>query len=471
MLAGRSPGRGAIMAEPLTPSSESERIETLDLLRGAGVLGILLMNIYAFSMPGGAYFSPTVYGGTSILSYAVWIFTYLFAETKFYSIFSLLFGAGIILFTRRLEEREVRPRGPYYRRMFSLFFFGIVHAVFLWYGDILLTYAWCGFWLYLFRRNRVRSLAIAGIVAIGIALAGMYGFGSLLHYSRSLAEGRPTVEVVADTTAVADAGVADTAAVEEESLATGMEELNEGLREMWEGFRTEFEPTREEVEETVATYRSDYGTILLDRLENLAKSTGGALFFFLFAIGGIMLLGMATFKSGILTGDRGTGWYGRLAVVGYGFGIPLGILGAVLLFRHDFDVTYRFSNDAVLHGISTAGIVAGHVGLLVWIQKRGSLPGLRARLRATGRMAFTNYIMQTLVCTTLFYGYGFGFYGRLDRPAQMLVVVILWLAQLLWSPAWMRRFHYGPMEWLWRTMTYGTRPPMRRRDPDPAVTP
>ena len=439
------------MSEPLAPSPETERIEMLDLLRGVGVLGILLMNIYAFSMPGGAYFDPTVYGGTNVSAYAVWIFTHLFAEAKFYSLFSLLFGAGIVLFTRRLEEREISPRGPYYRRMLSLLLFGGLHAVFFWEGDILWTYAWCGILLYPLRRKAARTLAVIGAAGIAVSIAGIFGLGSLLSLGRSLDESvRP-----AAITAEAGAG-ADT------SSTAGTDSASEALREIWREFRTEFDPTDREIAEKVETYRSGYGAIFADRMKSLPQTVAGGMFFFPFAVGGIMLIGMAAMKSAILTGDRSTAFYGRLAGAGYAVGIPLGVIGTALLFTREFDLPYRFTKDAGLHALATAGMVAGHVGTIVWIQKRGLLPGIRARLRSVGRMAFTNYAMQTLVCTILFYGYGLGLYGRLDRPAQMLVVLAVWVAQLLWSPFWMRRFHYGPMEWLWRAMTYGARPRMRR---------
>lgn len=465
------------VVEPVAPSSETDRIETLDLLRGVGVLGILLMNIYAFSLHGAAYFNPMVDGGDAGAGLAVWIFTHIFADAKFYSIFSLLFGAGIVLFTQRLEAREVRPRGLHYRRMVWLLIIGALHGIFLWFGDILLTYAWCGMWLYPLRHKSARTLTTVGVLFLAFAILLSCGFGLFLGYARSQWEPEPITIKVEESVDLADddlvgavskdsAAIADVdsaaAADSAHTRDSGPDGMVDSLAEMYEEIRAELDPYPFEVAKDIEVHQSGYGAIFSDRMKMYPSQTLGSLFYLLFGIGGIMLIGMALFKTGVLTGDRSRGFYRRLAIIGYAVGIPLGILGSSLLVRQEFAIPHRFTVEAVIHALATAGMVSGHLGLIVTLQQSGLLVSLQARLRAVGRMAFTNYLTQTILCTTLFYGYGFGLYGRLDRPALLIVVGLLWIAQLLWSPFWMRRFRYGPAEWLWRSLTYKARQPMRR---------
>ena len=137
-----------------SPIEISDRIASLDVLRGFAVLGILVMNIQAFAMPMAAYFNPTAYGDLSGVNFFTWLVSYLFVDQKFLSMFSLLFGAGICLFADRVEARSGRSAGLHYRRMFWLLLFGLVHAYFLWSGDILVTYALCGSVLFFFGTAR-----------------------------------------------------------------------------------------------------------------------------------------------------------------------------------------------------------------------------------------------------------------------------------------------------------------------------
>jgi len=157
------------MTEVSGPTIQSERILSLDVLRGFAVLGILIMNIQHFSMVGGAYFNPTAYGDLTGLNYLVWLLSHLLADMKFMSIFSMLFGAGIVLMAERMEAGGGKPARIHYRRTAVLLFFGLAHAWLIWTGDILYSYAMCALLVYLFRNKQPKTLIILGVLSVGVA--------------------------------------------------------------------------------------------------------------------------------------------------------------------------------------------------------------------------------------------------------------------------------------------------------------
>jgi uncharacterized protein len=174
-----------------------------------------------------------------------------------------------------------------------------------------------------------------------------------------------------------------------------------------------------------------------------------------------MLLGMALMKADVLTGQRTITFYRRLMLIGYGIGLPLTVFSAWAFFAHDFDAIYGVRLGGIPNYIGSVFVALGHVGLVLLVAKTGFAPALAARFRAVGRMALTNYLMQSVVMTSIFYGYGLGLYGDVPRFAQMLFVAGLITVQLVASPWWLARFRFGPVEWLWRSTTYGCLQPMR----------
>ncbi len=172
---------------------------------------------------------------------------------------------------------------------------------------------------------------------------------------------------------------------------------------------------------------------------------------------------MGLYKLGILTGERSRRFYVRLMVIGYVLGLPIVAMGALRMFRNDFDPVSLFSIDMQINYVGSIPVMLGHVGLIMLLHQAGAWKALFQRLQAVGRTAFSNYILQSLICSTIFYGYGLSQWGKLNRAELMLVVLGVWILQLLISPLWLARFHYGPLEWAWRTLSYGSRPPFRRR--------
>ena len=393
-----------------SPVEASDRIASLDVLRGFAVLGILVMNIQAFAMPVAAYFNPTAYGDLNGINFLTWLVGYLFADQKFLSLFSLLFGAGLCLFADRAEARSGRSAGLHYRRMSWLLIFGLVHAYFLWSGDILVTYALCGSLVYFLRNRSPRTLVVAGLAVFSAA--------SVLYTAIGMTTGFIPDKDVAEIVAFWSP---DAAQIDAELLAYGGGWFAQQAR------------------------RS---------ADTLVMHTTALPIRLLWQSAGIMLMGMALYRWRILAAVRSDVFYGRLALIGFGVGVPVVAVGAWWNFAAGWSWDRSMFLGSQFNYWGSLAMACGYVGLVMLAVRRGWFPALQTRLAAAGRMAFTNYIAQTLICTTIFYGHGMGLFGSADRWQQALVVVAVWGLQLWWSPLLLRRFRYGPIEWSWRALTY-----------------
>jgi len=429
----RSPGIGPVRA--------AERVPCLDILRGVAVLGILVMNVYAFAMPLAAYANPLVMGGTDVLDIGTWFFTHLFFDQKFMSIFSMLFGAGLIMMMQRAESHAAALGPIYYRRMFWLLLLGALHGYFIWFGDILFHYGLMGMLVFLLRKAPPKTLLAIACAALPMAL--LINFASSFYVE----------DLQSEATRIEQAQAAG-AALDPQQQET----LDE-----WQDVRPLFAPDSADIEAEVQAYRGSYVDALAYRAPLVAfMQLNLTPVFVVWRVGGLMLIGMALMKLGVLSGDRETGCYARMAYLGYGLGIPLAVLSAVLLDRHDFDPLYAARYGGIANYFGSILVALGHIGAVMIAIRSGVVRGFAGRLAAVGRMALTNYLMQSLVMTTIFYGYGLGLYGQVPRFWQQLFVVALIGAQLVVSPWWLKYFHFGPAEWLWRSLTYGQRQPMRR---------
>ena len=406
------------------PVAEATRIDAIDVLRGVALLGILVINIQWFSMPGAAYFNPTAYGALEGANLYAWLAGRMFADQKFMTIFSMLFGAGIVLMAGRAEARS-DARGVHYRRMGWLLVIGLLHAHLLWHGDILFLYAVCGMLVYPLRRLSPRRLLALGTVLLAIASALSIGSGLSLPYWP-----------------------------EDERAA----------------FRTEvWEPTPEMIEAELAAFRGSW-------LAQKPSRSGGALFFEtvlliswgLWRAGGLMLIGMALFKADVFSARRSARFYAALIAAAVLIGLPLQAYGLSLDFERGWTLWSFFIGVQFNYWPSVA-VSLGYVGLVMLACRSAPLHRLTRPFASVGRTALSNYLLQTILCTTIFYGHGLGWFGSVDRVGQLGVVAGVWALQLLASPLWLRRFRFGPAEWVWRSLTYGARPPMRRMPmPEPA---
>ncbi|KAA3610929.1 MAG: DUF418 domain-containing protein [Calditrichaeota bacterium] len=420
------------VSKRLTPVAEKNRIESIDVLRGVAILGILAMNIYAFTMPFSAYNNPLIWGGTDAFSKFIWFFTHIIFDQKFLPIFSMLFGAGLILMFERSETGKFA--GTWYRRTLWLLVIGALHGYLIWFGDILFTYAFLGLLIYPLRRKKAKTLIIFGsiwmLVALGLSSAGGFFMQKL--------------------------GVE---ATKIETKVQAEEELSDketAMLQQWKGMRPMAAPTAEDLKKDIDAYLGSYADAVKHRAPTvLMMQTMGLFFFGLWRMGGLMLIGMGLMKAGVFSAQKETGFYRRLLIWCYGLGLPLVAVSAWQLAAHDW--SFFFFQQAGVHWnyVGSVLVALGHVSLIMLAVKGKWFTKLEKRFAAVGRMAFTNYLMQSIICTTIFYGYGLGLYGSIDRPAQMLFVVAIWIIQLYYSTWWLERFRYGPAEWFWRFLTYG----------------
>jgi uncharacterized protein len=405
----------------LAPVASTQRLETLDVLRGFALLGILMMNIRAMAAPMSAYMYPYAlfdHEGPSRLAY---LFTAVVFDLKMMGLFSMLFGAGVLLYANKRTESGHPPRALWFRRMFVLLAIGVVHAYFIWPGDILVPYALCGILLLWWMRNRAaRTLLIAavGMLAIGAALSVFHWF---TWSSMSEADRTAELELIM--------------------------------------------PTREQALGDVNLMLGNYTTLVVERApETFMFETMFFLLFFVWRCGGMMLLGMSLYKSGFLDGRLPSATYARVALIATPVGLALALVGTLELERVAYTMPIRSAID-VWNYVGAVFASVGYAAILIWIVKRGMLAGLRRRLAAVGQMAFSNYLFHSVTTSLLFLGLGFGLAGRFDYAAQLLVVGAIWIVQLVVSPIWLQSFRFGPAEWLWRTLTYGRMQPMRQEAP------
>ena len=423
-----------------TPIGGNERNTAIDTLRGVAVLGILVMNIYAFAMSFAAYQNPLADGGTEWYNIGTWFFTHLLFDQKFMTIFSVLFGAGLVMTATRAEVRGTSCRGIWFRRCFWLLVIGALHGYLIWFGDILFHYALMGMLIYWFRNRSPRALIIIAAVMLCVGMFAAYAGGGFMKQMQ--AKGPAIQELV-------DAGKEIT-------------EDQARMLEQWQGMLVFMKPPDEQVAEDLAAYSGDYATIVAHRAPMVATmQTQGTIGFVIWRVGGLMLFGMALMKLGVVSGALDPGYYRRMMILGYGLGLPIVGLGAWNIYLHEWDVFWSFQIGTLPNYIGSELVAMGHIGLVMTIIRSGFLPAPMQRFAAVGRMAFTNYLLHSIILTTVFYGYGFGLYGTIPRIWQMGFVVAVIGFQLWLSPWWLARFRFGPAEWLWRSLTYWRLQPMR----------
>ncbi|MBT5218852.1 MAG: DUF418 domain-containing protein [Woeseia sp.] len=424
-----------------SPAMGSERLIAIDTLRGVAVLGILVMNIYAFAMPFVAYQNPLAHGGNEWYNVGTWFLTHIFFDQKFMTIFSLLFGAGLVMMATRADVRGEKYGGLWYRRCFWLMVVGALHGYFIWFGDILFHYGLMGMFIFLFRNCSARSLIITGC---SLLLVGVLFTVSGGPYMEDLKSRSVEIEQFQD------AGQALTP------------EQTETLEE-WEGMALLLKLAAEQVREDMAAYTAGYSKNFEQRIPIVQMlQTQGTVGFVIWRVGGLMLIGMALMKLGIISCERSNSFYRKLMFIGYGLGLPIMLISAYGMSSHQWDAFWMFGLGGFPNYIGSILVAFGHIALVMTIVKNGILRNLMARFTAVGRMAFTNYLAHSIVMTTIFYGYGFGLYGQIPRIWQMAFVAAMLTFQLWFSPWWLERNRFGPAEWVWRSLSYWKRQPMAK---------
>ncbi|NGM69026.1 DUF418 domain-containing protein [Natronolimnobius sp. AArcel1] len=402
------------------PTAPGDRIVSLDVLRGFALLGILVINIWLFALPMVGWLDPTLYGDFSGGNYAAWFVSHVFFEQKFVTLFTFLFGAGVVLFMESKSGQSARRL--HFKRTFWLLVIGLAHAYLLWYGDILVAYACCGFLVVFVRKWGPKRLLALGLI--------MFALPALIY----LLSGVGYV--------VADAG---TQAEIESQIVAG------------------FGAGPDDIDQEIAAYQGGW----LEQVEFRAslvfmQQTVGFISETFWQLGGLMLIGMALYKWGVLSNARSRSFYRRLLVAGGTTGLALILTGVWYRELVAWDtaqvllLAYLFNYWGSL--LLALAYVAG-----IMLLCRAAVGGrIETALAAVGRTAFSNYLLQTVLATSIFYGHGLGLFATLSRLELLGVVVLIWAIQVPLSVVWLRRYRFGPVEWCWRTLTYGERQPMRR---------
>ena len=380
------------------PVRESGRITSLDLIRGVAVLGILLMNAVSFRFGLGPYLNLSAGGSETWLDWAVGIFGEIFVDQKFMGLFSLLFGAGMILFIDRASGKGRRAVLLNMWRNALLLLIGILHFT-LWDGDVLMAYALSSVFLIAMRKLPNRALISVGAAVFALSIAF-----TLLAQDMINTTGAP-------------------------------------LSGIWE--QGEISNQRAPGQEI-----SDPETIGLILLFG----------YFLRALG-LILVGAGLYRMGFMNGGLPARTYRLTAIIGLAVGLPLAAAGVIFTAVNDYSREVAFVGQ-VPNTLGTIPSSLAYMSLIILWNNRGD-DRLKRRLRAVGRMALTNYLAQTvlgvLVLTTLL-----GDADFVNRSAILVFVVAVWALQVWWSQAWLGRFLFGPAEWVWRVATYRSGQPFRR---------
>ncbi|MBL7865833.1 MAG: DUF418 domain-containing protein [Cyclobacteriaceae bacterium] len=429
------------------PVSQSSRIIALDVLRGVALLGILLMNIPGFSMA--EYSTEAFKSNPNDLNFWVRGVVNTVFEGKMRALFSAIFGAGIILFTINKERGGESATALFYRRMAWLVVFGLIHShILLWAGEILYYYGVIGMIAFIFRKMKPVYLVMAiPLVAI--------------------------VEFVANTIFFQDIREKRIAYVEAMGAQKNNQELTveqtKALAE-WRDIEVSLIPNKEDAAEHTRLMKGDYASVAsyVRRISWDGQTT--YLIYGLWDPLALMLLGIALFKWGFLTLEWTRSQYIKTIIIGYGLGFPLSLWYFYYNY-HTFPTLEASLNHIEVTPIEWMNLIyptqrillmMGHAALvLVFIQSHW-VPWLLDRLRAVGQMAFTNYIVHTVICTLIFFGYGLNYYAELEYYQIYFVVAAIWILQILYSKPWLNRYLFGPLEWLWRSLTYWKIQPMRR---------
>jgi len=400
------------MKSSLSPTKLNERIQSLDIIRGIAILGILIMNIQSFSMPGSAYSNPLAFGDLNGINKWVWIVSHVFADMKFMNIFSILFGAGIILVTSKSEIKTGKSASLHYKRTFWLLILGLFHAHLIWYGDILFTYALCALILFPLRKIKPSIQLLLGLIIFTVHSI-MYGF-----FGATIGE-----------------WPADSLTEMAQSWAPNLERINFEI-----GMITGTLSQQIQYNSAVATYLET----------NFFLSLYG-----FWRVSGLMLIGMALYKLGFFTSKKLNAYYYRLIFILFPLGFTLIIIGVIKNFSADWNWEYSRFLGSQFNYWGSLFLCIVYISIFMIIINSNILKSLKVRLAAVGRMALTNYISQSLICTILFFGIGFGLFGQVDRWIQVIIVLLIWILQLTWSKPWLEKFRFGPLEWMWRSFTYG----------------
>ncbi|MFT3996160.1 MAG: DUF418 domain-containing protein [Asticcacaulis sp.] len=383
------------------------RLASLDYIRGFAILGILIVNAPAFGWPLEVYMNPM--RATIPLSDAdrqVWWFVHTFFESKCVTLFALLFGISVFLVGQKSEPGTPVTRTVLFRRLGWLAVIGVAHGAAIWVGDILLMYALCGlFFAYVLKDQK--RLLMWGLVAWGVGGLMVVGSGAILAFLPREDVGK---------------------------MISGSDGLN--------------------FPDTMRLMSGDFASSLHANFVMWAMSIFSQIAVYAPKVLGLMMIGLGLFKAGFFE-TRRWGWHIAMVVLGSGALCVIGWQNLIIL-RENFPEPEIYGSHRAATEFLSLFVSLGYASLFMLISRVPVLNAVNALLGPVGRMAFSNYLSQSLIMTAIFYGgRGLNLYGQLSLSQMMPIVAGIWVAQIIFSHLWLRLFRYGPFEWVWRCLSHG----------------
>lgn len=473
----------------------NERIQTLDVLRGIAVLGLPIMNMVVFAMPLAAYYNPTVFDGSSYINHFLFSLFHIFADQKFMGLFSLLFGAGIILLA---EKRKSKGQGTvfgHYSRMLWLLVFGALHTWFIWFGDILAIYAVIGLFAFPMYKASRKFLLTITIISLSLSVfisSNPYATSAVLGPigKAELLEGfAPTSEYMASIKAQRlSPSYSENMRPDRKEFQEGFHDgLNDSSKDgLYDSLNdsskngldkntntnpnnsadTKAEETNNKVEKPTTAQPLQSA----EELNPANPAMDQLLIHSILKIFGLMSLGMLLYRSGFLSGQRSTTEYQLLAQFGLIIGMSFTLAALFWNYSHAWQAQAFFEYGMLFSAIGSIAMTLGYVGLIVLAHRNGFFGRATALIANVGQMALSNYLMQSIICILIFYGFGLGLYGSLTRLGLIPIIVLLCAFQIVFSKYWLHFFAQGPFEWLLRTLSSFSFQPLRKANKDTLVS-
>ncbi len=442
----------------MAPIPAGERIAAIDVLRGIAILIIVTGNIYYYSHPFALLYEDYlrfvgIDPATRTLDCAAFAFLDLAFQLTIYSLYAFLFGFGVAVIMTRASSSGAAFTKVYVRRLAALLAIGACHVVFLWAGDILITYSITGLVLLAFRDRPPRAVLKGAVVFLIIWVVAFIAFPVLTTLAASLAPAPTSQPALAATMPTTAPTTSAACATTTPSTMPASPESN--VAEM----------AKKWLRDSIDVYtHGTYREVLVWRITDYVIWTVMIGYHQYPLIIAMMLLGLYAGRSGILSNlPEHMGLLRRVATWGFVFGVgsSLIVLAAYLAGPTD-KPSWTWVGAPIARAIGAPMLTMFYAAGGVLLVQRGICRRGLALFVPVGRMSLSNYLLQSLICTTIFYGYGFGLFAQIG-PALGIVLglVIFFVVQVPLSTFWMRRFRFGPVEWLWRTLTYGKPQPMR----------
>ena len=411
-----------VILTPLDPTSKSERIISLDILRGLAIFGILIINIQFFSYPNYGELAFSEFYPGIINQFVEW-FSAFFFKSKFFSLFSFLFGVGMAVLFDRSLKKNIKFTSFYSRRLLILLCIGMFHGFVVWDGDILMTYACIGFVLLAFKKRKQKTILIWAIVCLMLPVIMMsVGFTVMKIVSPEKFEPAEITKQINEA--------------KEKGIKNGKDDLKIFSKgSFWEQIIKRFSTTINRQSGVVFYGWNILGMFLLGLWawrKKIFQETENNL-----------ILLKKTFKIGLI-----------IAIVSNTIYVAAGIIAVST--SPMYFIVYMIANQ---FGIPSLSIF--YISAIILLLRNQKYKRLLMPFASIGKMALSNYLFHTLVFTTLFYSYGFGLYGKFGPAESLIFVLLMYIIQIPISNWWLKRFRFGPVEWLWRSLTYKKRQPMK----------